>query len=204
MVVLKAHNQRTTEKLANMYIVSSYHSTATEARDSSYFKKTNAFRDLMKAQNDKTNKLEALIKIGDLYNNEYTNLGLKVIELHRFMQDRRQIYHDAALTKAHGPTHVRPRGPVRFEKEVRYAASTTSIEIMQPIEQELNSSETRCNWERSRHSGYEICSIIFVAATGYHNQNKKKSKKLSKKLSKSCQKVVKKLSKSCYKFCLTW
>jgi hypothetical protein len=52
--------------------------------------------------------------------------------------------------------------------------------------------------ERSRHSGYEICSIIFVAATGYHHQNNIKSKKLativkklSKKLSKSCQKIVK-------------
>jgi hypothetical protein len=32
------------------------------------------------------------------------------------------------------------------------------------------------------HSGYEICSIIFVAATGYHRQNKKKSKKLAKVL----------------------
>jgi hypothetical protein len=60
------------------------------------------------------------------------------------------------------------------------------------------------------HSGYEICSIIFVAATGYHHQNKKKSTKLAKvvkkivkkvvkKLSKSCQKVVKKLSKLCKK-----
>jgi hypothetical protein len=133
MDVLKAHSQRTTEKLANKYIVSSYHSTATEARDLSYFKKTNAFRDLMKSQNDKANKLEALIEIGDLDNNEYTELDLKGIELHQFMQDRRKIYHDAALTKAHGPTHVRPGGPARFEKEVRYAASTASIEPMQPI-----------------------------------------------------------------------
>jgi DNA-binding transcriptional regulator GbsR (MarR family) len=38
------------------------------------------------------------------------------------------------------------------------------------------------------HSKYEICSIIFVAATGYHHQTKNIVKK-------SCQKVVKKLSK---------
>jgi hypothetical protein len=88
----------------------------------------------MKAQNDKANKLKALIEMGDLDNNEYTDLGLKGIELHRYMQDRRQVYHDAALTKAHGPTHVRPGGPARFEREVRYAASTASIEPMQPIE----------------------------------------------------------------------
>jgi hypothetical protein len=51
------------------------------------------------------------------------------------------------------------------------------------------------NW----HSRYEICSIIFVAATGYHHQNTKKVvKKLStvvKKLSKSRQKVVKNCQK---------
>jgi hypothetical protein len=48
------------------------------------------------------------------------------------------------------------------------------------------------------HSGYEICSILFVAATSYHHQSLKKSTKLAKvgktivkKLSKSCQKVVK-------------
>jgi hypothetical protein len=117
-----------------MSIVSSYHSTITEARDPSYFKKTNAFRDLMKAQNDKANKLEAIIEIGDLTNDEYTDLGFKGIKFHRFMQDRRQKYHDAALTKANGPTHVRPGDPATFEKEVRYAASTTSIETMQPIE----------------------------------------------------------------------
>jgi hypothetical protein len=63
MDVLKPHNQRTTEKLANMSVVSSYHSTVTEVRDQSYFKKTNAVRDLMKTQNDKANKLEALIEI---------------------------------------------------------------------------------------------------------------------------------------------
>jgi DNA polymerase III alpha subunit len=113
--------------------VSSYHSTATQARDTSYFKRSNLFRDLMKAQNHKANKLEALIKMGALDDNEYRDLGLKGSELHRYMQDRRQVYHDAALTKAHGPTHVRPGGPARFEKEVRYAASTASIEPIQPI-----------------------------------------------------------------------
>jgi hypothetical protein len=40
-----------------------------------------------------------------------------------------------------------------------------------------------------------MCSIIFVAATGYHHQNKKKSKKLAKFVKKGVQKVVKKLSK---------
>jgi hypothetical protein len=69
--VLKAHNLRTTEKLANISVVSSYHSTITEVRDQSYCKKTNAFRDLMKAQNDKANKLEALIEIGDLTDENY-------------------------------------------------------------------------------------------------------------------------------------
>jgi exonuclease III len=73
MDVLRAHNQRITEKLANMSVVSSYHSTITEVRDQSYFKKTNAFRDLMKAQNDKANKLEALIEIGDLTNETMKN-----------------------------------------------------------------------------------------------------------------------------------
>jgi hypothetical protein len=133
MDVLKAHSQRTTENLANMSKVLSYHSTATQARATSYFKKSNTFRDLIKAQNDKANKLEALMEIGDLDDNEYTDLGIKGIELHRFMQDHRQVYHDAALTKAHGSTHVGPGGPARFEKEVRYAASTASIEPMQPI-----------------------------------------------------------------------
>jgi hypothetical protein len=69
--VLKAHNLRTTDKLANISVVSSYHSTITEVRDQSYFKKTNAFRDLMKAQNDKANKLEALIEIGDQTEDNY-------------------------------------------------------------------------------------------------------------------------------------
>jgi hypothetical protein len=82
MDVLKAHNQRTTEKLANMSVVSSYHGTITEVRDQSYFKRTNAFRDLMKAQNDNANKLEALIEIGDLTNENYAELGFKGIELH--------------------------------------------------------------------------------------------------------------------------
>jgi hypothetical protein len=50
------------------------------------------------------------------------------------MQDRTQVYHDAALAKAHGPFHVRPGGPARFEKEVRYVASTASVEPMHPIE----------------------------------------------------------------------
>jgi hypothetical protein len=72
--------------------------------------------------------------MGALDDNEYTDLGIKGIELNQYMQDRRQEYHDAALTKAHGPNHVRPGGPVRFEKEVKYAASTASIEPMQPIE----------------------------------------------------------------------
>jgi hypothetical protein len=116
-----------------MSVVLSYHNTTTQARDTSYVKKSKLFRDLIKAQNNKANKLEALIEMGDLEDNEYTDLGLKGIELHRFMQDRGQIYHDADLTKAHGPFHVRPGGPARFEKEVRYAASTASIEPMQPI-----------------------------------------------------------------------
>jgi hypothetical protein len=72
MDVLKAHSQRIKEKIANMSVVSSYHSTATQTRDTSYFKRFNAFRDLIKAQNDKANKLEALIEIEYLDNNEYT------------------------------------------------------------------------------------------------------------------------------------
>jgi hypothetical protein len=45
--VLKEHNLRTTDKLANMSVVSSYLSTIIgEVRDQSYYKKTNAFRDL--------------------------------------------------------------------------------------------------------------------------------------------------------------
>jgi hypothetical protein len=99
MDVLKAHSQRATEKLANMSVVSSYHSTATQARDTSYFKKSKLFRDLMESQNDKANKLKALIEMGALDDNDYTDLGLKGIALHRYMQDRRQVYHDTALTK---------------------------------------------------------------------------------------------------------
>jgi hypothetical protein len=47
------------------------------------------------------------------------------------------------------------------------------------------------------HSGYEICSIIFVAATGYHHQNKYKIKvkKVGKIVKTIVKKVVKKLSK---------
>jgi hypothetical protein len=53
MDVLKAHNLRTKDKLANMSVVFSHNSTMTEeVRDQSYYKKTNTFRDLMKAQND--------------------------------------------------------------------------------------------------------------------------------------------------------
>jgi hypothetical protein len=36
MDVLKAHSQRSTEKLANMSVVSSYHSTTTQARDTAH------------------------------------------------------------------------------------------------------------------------------------------------------------------------
>jgi hypothetical protein len=75
MDVLKAHSQRTTEKLANMSVVSSYHSTTIQARDTSYFKKSKLFRDLMKAQYDQANKLEVLIEMGALDFNEYTDLG---------------------------------------------------------------------------------------------------------------------------------
>jgi hypothetical protein len=132
MDVLKAHSQRSAEKYTNKYVVLSYHSTITQARDTNYYKQSRSFRDLMKSQNNKTNKLEALIEIGDLENKEYKELGLKGIEFHQYMQDCRQIYHDAA--KDHGPFHVRPGGRARFEKEVRYAASTASVEPMQPIE----------------------------------------------------------------------
>jgi hypothetical protein len=53
MDVLKAHNLRTKDNLANMSVVFSHNSTMTEeVRDQSYYKKTNTFRDLMKAQND--------------------------------------------------------------------------------------------------------------------------------------------------------
>jgi hypothetical protein len=78
-----------------MSVVSSYHSTITEeVRYQSYYTKTNAFRDLMKAQNDKANKLEALIETGDLTEDNCADLGLKGIVLHRFIQDRRQAFHD--------------------------------------------------------------------------------------------------------------
>jgi hypothetical protein len=132
--VLKVHNLRITDKLANLSVVSSYHSTITgKVRDQSYYKKTNAFRDLMKAQNDKANKLEALIEIGDLSKDNFADLGLKGVALHRFNQDRRQAFHDISLTKAYGPNEVRPGGPNRFQQETRYAASTTTIEPMRPI-----------------------------------------------------------------------
>jgi hypothetical protein len=71
MDVLKAHSQRSAEKYTNMSVVSSYHSTITQARDTNYYKQSKLFRDLMKTQNDKTNKLEALIEIEDLDNTEY-------------------------------------------------------------------------------------------------------------------------------------
>jgi hypothetical protein len=62
-----------------MLVVSSYHSTMTEeVRHKSYYKKTNAF----KAQNNKANKLEALIEIGDLTEDNYAYLGLKGVVLH--------------------------------------------------------------------------------------------------------------------------
>jgi hypothetical protein len=54
------------------------------------------------------------------------------------------------------------------------------------------------------HSGYEICSIIFVAATGYHHQNKTKSTKLAKVVKKIVKKVVKNWSKSCQKVVKSW
>jgi hypothetical protein len=85
-----------------------------QARDANYYRQNRSYRDLMKTQYDKINQLEALIDIGDLENQEYKELGLKCNELHRYIQDRRQIYHDAALAKAHGlknPFPVRPGGP---------------------------------------------------------------------------------------------
>jgi hypothetical protein len=134
MGVLKSHSQRSAEKYTNMYVVSSYHSTITQARDTNYFKQSRLYRDLMKTQKNKTNKLKVCIEKGDLENQEYRELGLKGIELHRYMQDRRQLYHDTALAKAHGPFPVRPGGTARFEKEIRYNVSTASVEPMQPIE----------------------------------------------------------------------
>jgi hypothetical protein len=88
----------------------------------------------MKAQNDKANKIEALIEIGDLTQDNIADLGRKGIVLHQYNQDHRHAFHDKALSKAHGPNEVRPGVPTRFEKETRYAASTTTIEPMRPIE----------------------------------------------------------------------
>jgi hypothetical protein len=45
------------------------------------------------------------------------------------------------------------------------------------------------------HSGYEICSIIFVATTGYHHQNKKKVKTVGKSCERNCQKSCQKVVK---------
>jgi hypothetical protein len=102
MDVLKAHNLCTKYKLANMSVVSSYHSTITEeVRDQSYYKKTNVFRDLMNAQKDKANKLEPLIEIGDLSEDNFADLGLKGIAVHQFNQERGQFFHNIALAKAY-------------------------------------------------------------------------------------------------------
>jgi hypothetical protein len=61
-----------------MSVLSSYLSTKTgEVKDQSYYFKNNAFRDLIKAQNDKANKIEALIEIGNLSNANFQDLGLK-------------------------------------------------------------------------------------------------------------------------------
>jgi hypothetical protein len=133
--VLKAHNLSTKDNLANMSVVSSYLSTKTgEEKDQSYYFKNNAFRDRIKAQNDKANKKEALIEIGNLSNEIIHDLGLKGVALHQYNQDRRQAFHDRALSKAYGSKEVRPGGPKRFEKEIRYAASITTIDTMLPIE----------------------------------------------------------------------
>jgi hypothetical protein len=133
--VLKAHNLRTKDNLANMSVVSSYLSTKTgEVKDQIYYLKNNVFRDLIKAQNDKANKIEALIEIGHLSEENFHDLGLKGVALHQRNQDRRQDFHDRALSKAYGPKEVRPGGPKRFDKEIRYAASTTTIDTMPPIE----------------------------------------------------------------------
>jgi hypothetical protein len=52
--VLNAHNLRTKDNIANMSVVSSYLSSKTgEVKDQSYYFKNNAFRDLIKAQNNK-------------------------------------------------------------------------------------------------------------------------------------------------------
>jgi biotin synthase-like enzyme len=75
--VLKAHSL-VRKILANMSVVSSYLSTkAGEVKDQSYYFNNNAFRDLIKAQNNKANKIEALIEIGDLRDENFQDLGLK-------------------------------------------------------------------------------------------------------------------------------
>jgi hypothetical protein len=118
-----------------MSVVSSYLSTKTgEVKDQSYYFKNNMFRDLIKAQNDKANKIEALIEIADLSDENFQDSGLKGVALRQYNQDRRQALHNRALSKAYGSNEVRPGGPKRFEKEKRYAASTTRIETMLPIE----------------------------------------------------------------------
>jgi hypothetical protein len=132
--VLMAHNLRTKDNLANMSVVSSYFSTKTgEVKDQSYYFKNKAFRDLIKAQNDKANKIEGLIEKGDLSNKFFHNFDLKGFTLYQHNRDPRQAFHDRALSKAYGPKEVRPGGPKRFEKEIRYAASTTMIDTMPPI-----------------------------------------------------------------------
>jgi hypothetical protein len=136
MDVLKAHSLRSVEKYANKSVVSSYHSKITQTRDSNYHRQSRSYRDLMKTQYDKTNQLEALIYMEDLEDKEYEEIGLKGFQLHRYIQDCRQVYHDTALAKTHGlknPFPVEPGGPAQFEKELRYKASTASISPMQPI-----------------------------------------------------------------------
>jgi hypothetical protein len=137
MDVLKVHSQRSVEEFENKSVVSSYHSAITHDRDANYQRQSRSYRDLMKTQYDKTNQLKALIEMGDLEDNEYEDLGLKGMKLHRLIQDRRQVYHDMALADAHGlknPFPVGPGGPAQFEREQRYEASTASIATMQPID----------------------------------------------------------------------
>jgi hypothetical protein len=134
---IKGAQSRTKDNIAkaNMSVVSSYLSSKTgKVKDQSYYFKNNTFRDLIKAQNNKANKIEALIEIGNLSVENFNDLGLKGVALHQRNQDRRQDFHDRALSKAYGPNEVRPGGPKRLEKEIRYAASTTTIEPMLPIE----------------------------------------------------------------------
>jgi hypothetical protein len=132
--VLRVNNLRTKDNLANMSLLSSYLSTKTgEVKDQSYYFKNNAFRDLIKAQNDKANKIEALIEIADL-SDFFFKIWVVKVALHQYNQDRRQAFHDRALSKAYGSKGFRPGGPKRLEKEKRYAASTTTIETMLPIE----------------------------------------------------------------------